>query len=114
VIGVPDTGGHQFAELRTPDGPQQRPVDEARHRLLDMISSGALRSGDKLGTERELAARLSVSRSTLRQVLAVLGIGIAVVLATQVDLSKSLILGGTVGAALLNWAWARRADRTKV
>jgi amino acid transporter len=48
------------------------------------------------------------------QVLAVLGIGIAVVLATQVDLSKSLILGGTVGAALLNWAWARRADRTKV
>ena len=49
-----------------------RPVDEARHRLLDMISSGALRPGDKLGTERELAARLSVSRSTLRQVLAVL------------------------------------------
>ena len=42
-------------------------------------------------------------------VLAVLGIGIAVVLATQVDLSKSLILAATVGAALLNWLWARRA-----
>jgi amino acid transporter len=44
-------------------------------------------------------------------VLAVLGIGIAIVLATQVDLSKSLILAATVGAALLNWLWARRAIR---
>ncbi len=52
--------------------PDLRLVDEARHRLLDMISSGALRPGDKLGTERELAVALSVSRSTLRQVLAVL------------------------------------------
>ncbi len=42
-------------------------------------------------------------------VLAVLGIGIAVVLATQVDLSKSMVLAATVGAALLNWIWARRA-----
>src|SRR6202158_1206288 len=42
-------------------------------------------------------------------VLAVVGIGIAVVLATQVDLSKSVILAATVGAALLNWIWARRA-----
>ncbi len=41
-------------------------------------------------------------------VLAVLGIGIAVALATQVDLSKSVILAATVGAALLNWIWARR------
>jgi amino acid transporter len=47
-------------------------------------------------------------------VLAVLGIGIAIVLATQVDLSKSLILAATVGAAILNWAWARRADRVKL
>jgi amino acid transporter len=42
------------------------------------------------------------------QVLAVLGVGIAVALATQVDLSKSLILAATVGAALLNWLWARK------
>jgi amino acid transporter len=41
--------------------------------------------------------------------LAVLGVGISVALATQVDLSKSLILGATVAAALLNWLWARRA-----
>jgi amino acid transporter len=47
-------------------------------------------------------------------VLAVLGIGIAIVLATQVDLSKSLILAATVAAALVNWAWARRADRARV
>jgi APA family basic amino acid/polyamine antiporter len=47
-------------------------------------------------------------------VLAVLGILIAVALATQVDLSKSLILGATVGAALLNWLWARRTHRVKV
>jgi len=49
-----------------------RLVEEARRRLLDLISTGALRPGDRLGTERELALRLSVSRSTLRQVLAVL------------------------------------------
>jgi GntR family transcriptional regulator len=49
-----------------------RLVEEARHRLLELISTGELRPGDRLGTERELALRLSVSRSTLRQVLAVL------------------------------------------
>ena len=48
------------------------------------------------------------------QVLAVLGIAIAAALATQVDLSKSLILVATMAAAFLNWAWARRADRAKV
>jgi amino acid transporter len=42
-------------------------------------------------------------------ILAVLGVGITIALASQVDLSKSLILGATVGAALLNWIWARSA-----
>ena len=42
-------------------------------------------------------------------VLAVLGVAIAAALATQVDLSKSLILAATVGAAFLNWLWARKA-----
>ena len=41
-------------------------------------------------------------------VLAVVGIGIAVALTTQTDLSKTLILAATAGAALLNWLWARR------
>jgi GntR family transcriptional regulator len=47
-------------------------VEAARRHLLDIISAETLRPGDRLGTERELATRLSVSRSTLRQVLAVL------------------------------------------
>lgn len=57
------------------------------------------------------AARLRLPAGSF---LAVVGILIAVALATQVDLSKSLILTATVAAALLNWAWARRADRVKV
>lgn len=62
--------------LRTRPQPRavsdRRLVEDARRRLLDVISSGTMRPGDRLGTERELATRLSVSRSTLRQVLAVL------------------------------------------
>ncbi len=49
--------------------------------------------------------------------LALVGVCITIVLATQVDLSKSLILLATVGAALLNWIWARSAGvatRTKL
>jgi GntR family transcriptional regulator len=49
-----------------------RLAEEARRRLVSMIETGMLRPGDRLGTERELAAQLAVSRSTLRQVLAVL------------------------------------------
>jgi len=49
------------------------------------------------------------------QLLAVLGVaiavgvGIAAVLAKQVELSKSMILAATVGAAFVNWVWVRRA-----
>ncbi len=100
----PEVGAAQLAELRSPEGSQSRLVDEARHQVLDMISSGALRPGDKLGTERELAARLSVSRSTLRQVLAVLaqaGVirrvpgrsGGTFVAHTKVDRDLSVIVG---------------------
>jgi len=42
------------------------------------------------------------------QLFAVLGIGIAVVLATQIDLSKWMVLAATVAAAVLNWLWARK------
>jgi GntR family transcriptional regulator len=52
--------------------PDSRLVEEARRQLLDLIASGNLRPGDRLGTERELAAQLSVSRSTLRQALTAL------------------------------------------
>jgi GntR family transcriptional regulator len=95
---------HPAAGIRPRAGPDRRLVEDARHRLLDLISSGALRPGDRLGTERELAAQLSVSRSTLRQVLAVLadsGIirrvpgrsGGTFVAHTKVDRDLSVIVG---------------------
>ena len=41
-------------------------------RLLDQISRGQLRPGERLGAERDLATELGVSRSTVRQALAAL------------------------------------------
>jgi GntR family transcriptional regulator len=90
--------------LRSRGAPDRRLVENARLRLLDLISSGGLRPGDRLGTERELAAGLSVSRSTLRQVLAVLAqagtvrrvpgrAGGTFVANTKVDRDLSLIVG---------------------
>jgi GntR family transcriptional regulator len=85
-------------------GPDRRLVEGARLRLLDLIATGALRPGDRLGTERELAAQLKVSRSTLRQVLAVLAMagtvrrvpgraGGTFVAHTKVDRDLSAIVG---------------------
>jgi len=45
-------------------------------------------------------------------VWAVLGILITLALASQVDLTKSVILGVTVAAAFLNWLWARQKSRS--
>ena len=45
--------------------------------------------------------------------LAVVGICITIVLATQVDLSKSLILLAIVGAAFVNWIWALRSRESQ-
>ncbi len=46
-------------------------------------------------------------------VLAVIGVVIGIALLTQADLSKSVILLATAAAAVLNWAWARRAESAK-
>lgn len=47
-------------------------ADEARRVILDDISTGRLRAGQKLQPERELAEHLGVSRSTLRAALGAL------------------------------------------
>ena len=44
--------------------------EEVRRRLLDQIRAGALKPGERLGAERDLARELGVSRSTIRQALA--------------------------------------------
>jgi GntR family transcriptional regulator len=49
-----------------------RAVEGVRGRILALIAAGELRPGQRLGAERELAVRLGVSRSTLRQALGVL------------------------------------------
>jgi GntR family transcriptional regulator len=47
-----------------------RAGEDAKRRLLDLIRTGALQPGAKLGGERDLARALGVSRSTVRQALA--------------------------------------------
>jgi GntR family transcriptional regulator len=44
--------------------------EEVRRRLIGLVERGSLQPGQKLGAERELAVKLGVSRSTLRQALA--------------------------------------------
>jgi len=58
-----------MTETSTAIGPT---AEDARRRLLDQISRGQLRPGERLGAERELAQSLGVSRSTVRQALAAL------------------------------------------
>ncbi len=47
-------------------------AEEVRRRILEQISVGDLRPGQRLGAERDLAVDLGVSRSSLRQALSVL------------------------------------------
>jgi GntR family transcriptional regulator len=47
-------------------------AEDVRQRLLDQISRGQLRPGERLGAERDLAQELGVSRSTVRQALGAL------------------------------------------
>jgi APA family basic amino acid/polyamine antiporter len=46
-------------------------------------------------------------------IFSILGVAICLVLLTQVDLSKSLILVATVLVAFLNWLWVRRRPRVQ-
>lgn len=46
-----------------------RAVDEIASQVREMIASGSLKPGDRLPSERDLSARLHVSRNTLREAL---------------------------------------------
>ena len=56
----------------TPDSvgrPSPRLFEEARAAIREQIASGALRAGDKLPSERELADRMNISRPAIREAL---------------------------------------------
>lgn len=54
----------------SPGGPV---AEDVRRRIVTMLAQGALRPGQRLGTEREMAETFGVSRSTLRSALLPLG-----------------------------------------
>ncbi|GLW05661.1 hypothetical protein Misp01_07910 [Microtetraspora sp. NBRC 13810] len=50
----------------------QSTVEAARQEIFRLIATGELQPGQRLGSERELALRMGVSRTTLRQALGLL------------------------------------------
>ena len=81
-IDVADDGGDAFAELveagrRDPPSQdfggaalERRPVSQqVADRILDMIRSGHLRSGDRLPTEAQMGLAFGISRPPLREAL---------------------------------------------
>jgi GntR family transcriptional regulator len=61
-MSVPRSGSHVL----------EPSAEEVRRALVARIDEGELRPGDRLGSERDLAVSLGVSRSTLRTALAIL------------------------------------------
>jgi GntR family transcriptional regulator, transcriptional repressor for pyruvate dehydrogenase complex len=70
--------GQAKVAMRTSVGDSLRPVarrrlyEEVAGRLRDYVRSGGLRAGDRLPAERELADRLGVSRTSVRQAIVAL------------------------------------------
>ncbi|MGB9196019.1 MAG: hypothetical protein WCB53_03740, partial [Terriglobales bacterium] len=66
-----------------------------------------------IALRRKKAGRPAIAPSSFRLPLgplwSVIGVAVCVLLATQTDFSKSLILGFIVAAAVLNWLSARSA-----
>jgi len=61
---VPTTRSEQFEAIAP-----SRAVDEISAQVRAMIADGKLKPGDRLPAERDLSARLHVSRNTLREAL---------------------------------------------
>jgi len=59
--------GHTFHEVRT-----RKTFEEAIHQIADAIRVGDLREGDRLPSERTLAAQMAISRPSLREALKLL------------------------------------------
>ncbi|MFJ4470944.1 FadR/GntR family transcriptional regulator [Streptomyces sp. NPDC089424] len=55
-----------------PMAKQQRLYEQVLDRLRDYVTEGGLRAGDRLPPERDLAARLGVSRASVKQAIVVL------------------------------------------
>jgi DNA-binding FadR family transcriptional regulator len=55
-------------------GPRVAVTDEAIEKIKDMITSGALRAGDRLPREADLAAELGLSRNSLREAVRALAL----------------------------------------
>src|SRR5216683_2130382 len=66
MTGQPDDPYRIFRPVRT-----RRSFEEAVEQIADAIRLGDLRRGDRLPSERELAARMQVSRQTLREAIRV-------------------------------------------
>jgi GntR family transcriptional regulator, transcriptional repressor for pyruvate dehydrogenase complex len=110
-------------------------VDEVVDRLINIVIKENLKPGDKLPTERELAARLSIGRSSLREAIKTLcavgalevkrGSGIYVgycdtsilakplawsLILSQSSVDQAIEARSVIEVALAGWAAERRTD----
>lgn len=70
-MGRPTGDDGAFAELFEPL-PRVSPVADLARRIIDYVSSGELKPGTRLPSERDLAQSLRVGRSTVREAIAAL------------------------------------------
>jgi len=72
MLGGPVVSREDSSKLRMAPIEQNTMTELVANRLLDLLKSGALRPGDKLPPERELAGQLNVGRTTVREALKLL------------------------------------------
>src|SRR5262245_48960983 len=77
IVPVQPTGPHNELRHRMSERtgrPAMAVTDEAIEKIKGMIVSGALRPGDRLPKESELAADLGLSRNSLREAVRALSL----------------------------------------